>query len=365
MTLVKKNINGTEYLYIQDKVPNSERVITTYVGRADLIGDELFEAKSKASTTHMGELLEASGILNLPVYHFENTPKPLIGDEKFWELIRFSCEHMMKVVSSSDFQDLEKTIFIKYVQGTTAIEGNTFNERETERLLLNNLTTANKTVDETLEIANYNEAREFLKTYTGDVTENLIKRIHALLMRGLKTSSGRPIKGGEYRTTPVFIIGGSYTPPPPEQVSDHMEYALHEYYEGVKRKVHLVELAALFHLKFEQIHPFPDGNGRVGREVLNFMLNRSGYPQIYIPYSERSNYLSSLQTGDEGNSTPIVEFVLSRILGTAIFIMSRTTIFNELTSEEFGKFFAGILDEDTYKTFSEALRATRATRELP
>jgi Fic family protein len=67
------------------------------------------------------------------------------------------------------------------------------------------------------------------------------------------------------------------------------------WYDKNKARLHPVELAALVHLKFVTIHPFADGNGRVSRLMMNFVLNRNGYPMLNIPYEGRNSYCGALE----------------------------------------------------------------------
>ena len=92
---------------------------------------------------------------------------------------------------------------------------------------------------------------------------------------------------GVYRSVPVRV--GSFHPCQPYEVPTQME-GLMRVYEGEMQGLHTVERAALFHLKFETIHPFIDGNGRVGRLLLNFDLMKEGYPPVNIKFTDRIQY---------------------------------------------------------------------------
>jgi len=91
-----------------------------------------------------------------------------------------------------------------------------------------------------------------------------------------------------YRRIPVRIMGAYHEPPDPILVPEQMEKLVAEFSND--KKLHPIERAALFHLKFEGIHPFVDGNGRTGRLILNLMLMQAGYPPINVKYSDRKRY---------------------------------------------------------------------------
>ena len=92
---------------------------------------------------------------------------------------------------------------------------------------------------------------------------------------------------GVYRSVPVRV--GSFFPCQPYEVPIKMERLMIEYSEDMQ-KLHVIERAAAFHLKFETIHPFIDGNGRVGRLLLNLELMKAGYPPVNVKFSDRDRY---------------------------------------------------------------------------
>ncbi|MBQ4619388.1 MAG: Fic family protein, partial [Clostridia bacterium] len=98
----------------------------------------------------------------------------------------------------------------------------------------------------------------------------------------------RPEDRGVYRRIPVRIMGAYHVPPDPILVPEQMENLVAEF--ASNKKLHPIERAALFHLRFEGIHPFVDGNGRTGRLILNLMLMQAGYPPINVKYSDRKRY---------------------------------------------------------------------------
>lgn len=110
------------------------------------------------------------------------------------------------------------------------------------------------------------------------------------------------------RRIPVRIMGAYHTSSDPVMVPEQMEQLITEFSSG--KKLHPIECASLFHLKFEGIHPFVDGNGRTGRLILNLMLMQAGYPPINVKYTDRRKYYESFDTfyrdGDAGAMTAIL-----------------------------------------------------------
>jgi Fic family protein len=264
-------------------------------------------------------------------------------------------------------EDFQNTFFIKYVHGTTAIEGNTLTEEEAGKLLSIGLTSNNKPYNETVEVANYNDVRRFIGEYQyhEDVTEKLIKHIHKLLMKGVIGIDGRPINAGEYRTSNAKITGIWFKPVDSELISERLHYALADYHDGQKRNIHPVELASIFHQKFEEIHPFQEGNGRTGREILNYMLRRNGFPQIYITTKQRSEYLNALEEGNKSNYVPLIDFIITRIKATLAYLTSKTSILKIIKSDQYKNIFFQIGDESVYNKWIKRIEYQNKSGELP
>jgi len=99
---------------------------------------------------------------------------------------------------------------------------------------------------------------------------------------------------GTIRSYQVGISGSTYKPPYPVE----LDFLLHEFfnwYRSNKRTMHPVRLAALAHLKLVTIHPFGDGNGRVSRLLMNYILQNHGYPMLIIDYAQRKSYYTALE----------------------------------------------------------------------
>lgn len=116
----------------------------------------------------------------------------------------------------------------------------------------------------------------------------------------------------DVRTSNVYIGGADHTPTDALQVPVAMR-RLMTWFTKQQQMLHPIELAALFHHKLVNIHPFFDGNGRTARLVKNVMLMRSGYPLTVILKNDRQKYYRALQAADKGNLTPLVKFVAQAV----------------------------------------------------
>ena len=349
MAIVTKTIDGIQYLYYQDRGAGGHKVVSTLIGRADLDRSELVEARGIAFAKHAIKLYESERSTPRASFHFENRPQlAVLHNVDSLEQLKAGYQILRKSLTLEELQESEQTFFVKYVHGTTAIEGNTFTESEAARVLLNDRTVANKSINETLEIANYKEVKKFVDNYSGPITENAILKIHELLMNGIKDEiDQKPVRAGQYRTISVIITESDHHPPPPEKVSRLMRTALEEYQNRLRRSVHPIEASALFHLDLEQIHPFEDGNGRLGREVLNYMLVSNGYPAVFIPKDRRGEYLRALHLGDARNFVPIVEFIYQRLYATLEHLMTRAPM-NKLMRPQYSDLLSTLLGSEAH-----------------
>ena len=109
---------------------------------------------------------------------------------------------------------------------------------------------------------------------------------------------------GKVRTRQVWIAATKFIPPSPAEVQVELA-AFFRWYNKNKDRLNPVELAALVHLKFVTIHPFADGNGRISRLLMNFVLNKHGYPMLNIPYTNRAGYYNALERAQVKKSDSI------------------------------------------------------------
>jgi Fic family protein len=200
-----------------------------------------------------------------------------------------------KLLTADESQVYEHNFEMQYVHGTTAIEGNTLTLSQTRDLLENEILPNGKTLREINEIQNFKKVKKYREQYTGKVTLEFIKELHFLIMNNIDYHSA-----GQFRRINTIAISGcDITVTPAELIETELNDLIDNYYLSISTRRHPFEEATLFHYKFEMIHPFTDGNGRVGREIFNYMLNKSGYPKLLFLASERANYIKMLHLGNE------------------------------------------------------------------
>jgi Fic family protein len=212
-------------------------------------------------------------------------------------------EHFFKLfLNKAEREQVESGQETEYVAGTTAIEGNTFTVQQVDELLQRGEAPSGKSLREINEVQNYLKVAEYRDNYRGRVTTPFIKLIHALVMLNIDTESAGQFR----RIDTIGIRGVDASVAPAIMIAEDLENLIMEYYSKIGAGGNPFEEATLFHYGFEMIHPFTDGNGRVGREVLNHMLSRAGYPRLIVRRPNREKYLSALRSGNEGDSKRLV-----------------------------------------------------------
>lgn len=181
---------------------------------------------------------------------------------------------------------------LSFIVSSAAIEGNTFTIDETKKLLDRNMVSSNRSFDEHRQIVNYHNAyNEMLElsSKNAPLDISLICRLHGLVSAGEVQSAGILREQSVYIGNSARVV---HTPIGPEHVEIMLENALDAYHESTED---VLTRIARFHLEFEHIHPFEDGNGRTGRLIINYQLLQNGYFQIHIPSSKRSLYMSAFK----------------------------------------------------------------------
>ena len=181
---------------------------------------------------------------------------------------------------------LTEEFIVEYTYNSNAIEGNTLTLRETD-MILRGLTIDQKPLKEHMEAVGHKDAFDFvceLVKSNEPITERIIKQIHYLVLADKKDDRG------VYRRVPVRIMGASHEPVQPYLIEPKMEQLLIDYNNSSE---HIITKLSKFHIGFEGIHPFIDGNGRTGRLLVNLELMKAGYPPIDIKFTDRLSYYNA------------------------------------------------------------------------
>lgn len=231
--------------------------------------------------------------------------------------------------SPEEAEGIWRGIWLEEAHHSTAIEGNTLVLKQVEQLLAEGRAVGNKELSEYLEVRGYADAANWVYGHgirpgdwkAGDLISLAeVREVHSLAMTPVwdvaphsqATPRERP---GSFREHDIAPFPRGMKPPEwtevPVLVRDWIADA-----NGLRKadEITITEALAVLHARFEQIHPFLDGNGRAGRLLLNLLLVRLGYPPAIIYKGDRSRYLAALRRADDGDPGPLGEFLARAVL---------------------------------------------------
>lgn len=210
-------------------------------------------------------------------------------------------------LTKGELEVLNNEFLVEYTYNSNAIEGNTLTLRETD-LALQGITIDKKPLKDHLEAIGHKEAFEYVSSLVKEkkeLTESIIKQIHYLVL------NDKPEDRGNYRRIPVRILGAKHIPVEPYLIQKKMEDLLLKYKSSTDD---ILTKMALFHIEFEAIHPFIDGNGRTGRLLINLELMKLGYPPINIKFIDRDEYYKAFDIYHEKKDLEPMKKIIGKSL---------------------------------------------------
>lgn len=203
-----------------------------------------------------------------------------------YEELRNGKESLLRMLEEAELPEL--------VYNSNAIENSMLTLKETEKILLEQAVMREVSVRELFEAKNLARVLEYLSTRPAyELSIDNILLLHQMLTGGINDSyAGRLRKTGEY------VRVGTHIAPAPEHVEGLLEASIDAYHSD--HDMYFLESIARFHLEFERIHPFCDGNGRMGRLLINLQLAKLGYPPTIIRNkSKQTEYYPLFQRYDD------------------------------------------------------------------
>ncbi|MEX2322779.1 MAG: Fic family protein [Acidimicrobiia bacterium] len=233
---------------------------------------------------------------------------------------------------SLEVDDVLREIWLLDTHHSTAIEGTTLSEADVRAVVERG--EARGSIKEALEVKAYAAAAAWVYESAATAQSPLdlatVRQVHRLVVGPVWAAFPPPTRDepGAFRSTGVLVGGrGRFSPSPATSVHADMTAWADE--ATPDETVHPITRAAGRHARFERIHPFVDGNGRVGRLLMNWELIQSGYPPVVIRLDQRDRYLRALERSDRNDTTGLVEllvravsesinrFILPRLAGDA------------------------------------------------
>ena len=195
------------------------------------------------------------------------------------------------------------------VYNSNAIENSTLTLEETERILLEQVLSRNVSVREVFEAKNLARITEYkrAKAKDSDLNKDLILLLHQMLIGGIDDAIA-----GRFRGPGEYVRVGTHIAPAPEHVELMTDNILIRYSSDLGS--YFLDKIARFHLDFESVHPFCDGNGRLGRVLINFQLIQLGLPRIIIRNSEKERYYQAFRDYEDRQNTRTMESIMALAL---------------------------------------------------
>ena len=279
MGIIKRKKGNKEFYYLQYSYRKNDKVFTK----------EKYLGKSLPSKKHIEDLKKELGKEERDELHLRLN-KIKTNFQKEWK----------KLPKSIKEKELEQ-IAITFTYNTNAIEGSTITLEETREIIEYHIA-PNKPLRDIKETEAHAKAFFEILSKEEKITDHVLLRWHNDIFSGSK-----PDIAGKYREYLVRV--GDYIAPDWQEVNKLM-VGLIKFIQDNKN-FNPVEFAARVHYKFELIHPFGDGNGRIGRLLMNYLLWRSGYPMMVITYKKRKSYYGAFKKDENYFVKYFIRYYLS------------------------------------------------------
>lgn len=301
--LSTKTIKGKPYLYAVKSI----RLPDGKVHKLAKLVKKSAEAKSRELTVFF-EQREAKLCAAFCQKHF--LPFKLRGEDPLEKIEQMRVEYkkILARLSENQLRDLFDRFTVNFTYESNALEGNSLTLKDVAIVIHEKVAIKGKELREIYETRNSREVVDLILKRKFKVTEKDVLKMHSILVRDMDIPAG-------YKTVPNYVHGSQLVTTSPEQVAGAMKELL-DWFEENKKKMHPLQLAAHFHAKFERIHPFEDGNGRVGRFLVNIILVNSGYPPLIIRKTQRISYFNALEEADNRRFQTIEQLFYGRLRET-------------------------------------------------
>jgi len=261
----KRKIRKQEYFYLEHSFRDGKKVMKKH----KYLGKEIPKNIEELKVEFISELYKDKWIKDI-------------------ESIRENFSKEYESMPRSAKEKERETFAIKFTYNSQRIEGSTLTLKETANLLERGISPA-KPIRDIREAESHKKVFDNMIDYDKDLNLNIVTYWNRLLLEETKSDIA-----GRIRNHQIALARSKFAPPFPAEL-DTLLHEFFKWYAKNKDKLHPVELAALVYLKFVTIHPFGDGNGRVSRIMMNFVLKKNGYPLLDIPYEKRNSYYNALE----------------------------------------------------------------------
>lgn len=302
----ERKLKGRIYLYIDKSIRIGKKVIkvSKSLGEKGKVSKEMINKETKRFALEVNEKA-ASALLANALRKYDKITYPFSEEDiRKIEEMNLKYKQIRNSLNKKDWIDIKKRFVANFVFESNALEGNSLTLKNFSEIVFENRMAGSADLREAYDAKNSYELFSRLFTSKKDITEKLILSLHRKIMKNIDDRRG-------YKKIPNEIVGRNVELAKPKDVPRRMKELL-KWYKKNRNKIYPLELAFRFHHKFELIHPFADGNGRMGRMLLNYILIKEGYYPIIIRKSHRSRYINALEAADNRQYIPLMRFALEK-----------------------------------------------------
>lgn len=228
-----------------------------------------------------------------------NPTKKLIQELRAeYDALRKGKESLLAMVDEAEIPEA--------VYNSNAIENSTLTLKETEKILLDMAVSRDISVREVFEAKNLARVVGYIRTKSqeNEINAETMLLLHQMLIGGIDDRIA-----GRFRAKGEYVRIGTHIAPAPEHVERMIDATLLEYSSDLNN--YFLDKIAKFHLDFETVHPFIDGNGRIGRALINYQLQRLGFPGIIVRDREKKEYYQAFGEYRDRKNTKIMEKIFA------------------------------------------------------
>ncbi|MBI2596355.1 Fic family protein [Candidatus Daviesbacteria bacterium] len=223
--------------------------------------------------------------------------------KKEYDHLKTGKESLLKIIDEAEIPES--------VYNSNAIENSTLTLKETEKILLEMEVSKNVSLREVFEAKNLARVMEYIRDKAGELSKEIVLLLHQMLIGNIDESIA-----GRFRKKTEYVRIGTFIATAPEHIERLLEEALIEY--SSDNIDYFIDKISKFHLQFETIHPFNDGNGRIGRVIINYQLYRLGFPGVIIRDKEKQAYYNSFKEYRDDKMTKNMDKLISLALLEAL-----------------------------------------------
>jgi Fic family protein len=280
----KKKIKGREYYYIVGSTKTTEgcKRVEHYVGI------------SPPSEKDLKKYLE----------EFNDVKQFLLSKKDTLNIIKQNYQNKLNKGNKDELKNIEEEIITKFTYDTNRIEGSSLTYKDTRMLLQQGISPKEKPLRDIKETENHKTALLYIKeNIKKDIDKDFILKLHELLKKDVAEDAGK------FRDAQVYV--GNLVPIKASMIETEISNLISWYKKN--KNMHPLEIASVFHCIFERLHPFFDGNGRVGRLLFNFILLKNKYPVIIVQNKNKRRYYNALNRADKGNYLYMIKYLFSEL----------------------------------------------------